>query len=658
MVSETKVLPLDLANLDTTCAPCDDFNQFANGGWISRNPIPQEYARWASFDELKDRNATLLHSILDSLVQNKSKVEEAVFKQLGAFYASCMDTAQIETYGASPIYEELSAIDSIANAAHVREYIASSHAKGSSVLFAHRAAPDYKNSSDIILEIRQGGLGLPDRDYYLKTDTASQSIRTDYRAHIARMLALSGQSPESAIVDAGEVLNLETSLAKVSMSRVERRDPNRTYNRVGISELRALTPDFDWHSYLKYQSIPESTPVNVAQLNFLKAANALINSVSIDTWKAYFRWNLVNSAAPYLSSDFVDENFYFFQRRLAGNTVQLPRYKQCAQVADRLMGDAVGQLYVAQHFPPRAKDRALEMVHNLKEAFRDRLATRKWMSDSTREQAYKKLDALNVKVGYPDKWKDYSSLVIDEDKDYFSNVSAALVFRLHDDLSQIGKPVDRTRWSMTPPTVNAYYNPSKNEIVFPAGILQPPFFDADGEDAVNYGGMGSIIGHEISHGFDDYGSRFDENGNLRNWFTERDLNNFKSQTKLVEEQFSSYFILDSLFINGKLTLGENIADLGGVTVAYHAFQKTAAGKSTDRIDGFTPQQRFFLGWAQVWRGSMRDELARERIITDPHSPLDWRTNGSLANLAEFATAWGCKEGDRMVRSPEKRAEIW
>lgn len=654
-----KIPPLDPANLDTTCAPCEDFYTFANGGWIANNPIPEEYAQWGSFLELRDRSLEILHKILDSLSENQSSVSDPAMQKLGSLYASCMDTDAIESAGLDAVADDLEKIDVLASSNDARSYLAQAHAAGLETLFTFGSAQDAKKSTDVIFALAQGGLGLPDRDYYLKTDSASSQIRDDYVRHISNIFVLAGQTREEADEDAKKIMELETTLANNSMSRVDRRDPVLTYNKKTVAELQTMAPGFDWKSYFEVVGVPEGSSTNVYQPKFMSSVDGLLNSVPLDTWKAYFRWNILRDASPRLTKAFVDENFDFYSRKLTGAKEPLPRYKVCVQMADAMMGEALGQAYVTEHFPPEAKSRALEMVENIKEAFRERLATRPWMSEKTREEAYRKLATFNVKIGYPDKWTDYSDLEITPEQSYYSAYASARSFATALDIAKVGKPVDRDYWWMTPPTVNAYYSATMNEIVFPAGILQPPFFDPEADDAVNYGGMGAVIGHEISHGFDDKGSKFDEAGNLRDWFTAEDLSNFKSRTKIVEDQFNNYTILDSLPVNGALTLGENIADLGGVTIAYQALQNVFAKNGRpEPIDGFTPEQRFFLAWAQIWRGSIRDEMARMRIKTDTHSPQIWRTNGPLSMLDSFHEAWGCKEGDPMVRETDKRADIW
>ena len=655
---ERQTIPLDRRNMDTTCAACRNFYQFANGGWMAHNPIPAAYPQWGSFNELHDRNIEALRGILDEAAARRGTAKDPTMRKLGNFYASCMDTVAIERAGAAPLTPELRHIAALATPADVRAYLIATHARGLNLVFPFGSIQDARNSSEVIGAVQEGGLGLPDRDYYFKTDSASVTLRTAYVKHVANMLALSGEPRARADGDARRVLALETALAGATLTRVERRDPVRVYNRKTPAQLAALTPGFDWKRYFAAQHIPGIAAITVESPAFIHAADSLMSVAPVQSWRAYFRWHIVREAAPTLPKAFVDEAFSF-NRLLTGTPEQLPRYKRCISATDNALGEALGKAYVARYFTPTAKARALEMVNNLMAAFRERLATRTWMSDSTRAQAYAKLNAILKKVGYPDTWKDYSAMAIHPGNGYYRNGWAVLDFANRDDLKRIGKPVDRMRWGMTTPTVNASYDPSMNEIVFPAGILQPPFFDPNADDAVNYGGMGAVIGHELTHGFDDEGAQYDAKGNLRQWFTDADLKSFRGRTEVVAKQFDGYTVLDSVHVNGKLTEGENIADFGGVIIAYTAFERTLQGKPRPSlIDGFTPEQRFFLAWAQIWRNNVRPEMMRLWVNTDPHSPQIWRTNGPLSNLPEFARAWGCKPGDPMVRPAAERADIW
>jgi len=656
-VPAAQTKPIDRANLDTTCAPCTNFYQFANGGWLKRNPIPPAYSSWGSFNELADRNTENLRLVLEDAAKNRATATNPTMRKLGEFYASCMDSAGIEKAGMTPIEGDLAKIRALGSTAEVKNYLIQQHARGNDVLFGFGSTQDAKNSSEVIGGIGQGGIGLPDRDYYFRTDARSVALRDAYVKHVANDLVLAGEPAAQAASDAQHILALETALAGSQLTRVQLRDPQLTYNRKTPAELRTLAPGIDWTAYFAAQKIPNISAIEVVNPKFVSTVDSLLGAVPVSDWKSYFTWNLVRRAAPRLSSPFVNEAFAFNQH-FTGAKEQLPRYKRCIAAADNSMGEALGKAYVDRFFSPQAKARATEMVKNLKAAFRERLATRTWMSDTTRQRAYAKLDAFMQKIGYPDKWRDYSALAVTPSNSYYANATAVTDFDNAYDISHIGKPVDRTQWGMTPPTVNAYYNPLMNEIVFPAGILQPPFFDPNADDAVNYGGMGAVIGHEMTHGFDDQGAQYDAQGNLKTWFTSSDLANFKASTTAYAKQFDTYTILDSLHVNGSLTNGENIADLGGLTIAYAAMEKALAGKPRPKIDGFTPEQRFFLAWAQIWRENMTPEQARLLIATNPHAPAIWRVNAPFSNMPEFAKAWGCRPGDPMERPAGQQAAIW
>jgi putative endopeptidase len=649
--------PLDSINLDTTCAPCTNFYQFANGGWLKRNPIPAAYSQWGSFNELADQNDVKLKQVLDDAAAHRTTAPDPSIRKVGNFYAACMDSAAIEKAGSTPIQDGLKEIAAITTPSDVKNYIIAQSAAGRGVLLRFGSTQDVKNSTEVIGGLGQGGIGLPDRDYYFKTDPHTTAVRVAYVKHIANDLALAGEAPDRAQTDAETILVLETSIAGSHLTRVQQRDPNLTYNRKTPAQLEALAPDFDWKAFFAAEGAHNLTAIDVMNPGFITTVDSLLKAVPVSEWKAYFTWDLVSESANTLSSPFVNEAFAFNQN-LTGAKEQLPRDKRCIAAADRALGEALGKAYVQRYFTPEAKARANAMVNNIKAEFRERLASRKWMSDSTRKMAYTKLDAFVQKIGYPDKWKDYSALSIEPGASYYDNSVAVARFNNADNIGRINKPVDRSRWGMTPPTVNAYYNPLMNEIVFPAGIMQPPFFDPNADDAVNYGGMGAVIGHEMSHGFDDQGAQFDAHGNLNTWFTKTDLANFKAKTAAYADQFDTYTILDSLHVNGKLTNGENIADLGGLTVAYAAMEKALGNKPRTKIDGFTPEQRFFLAWAQIWRSNTRPEAERLRIATDPHSPAVWRVNAPLSNMPAFAAAWGCKTGSPMALPAAKAVAIW
>ena len=648
--------PIDPANIDRTANACVDFYQFANGGWLKNNPLPAAYSRWGSFEELGEGNQANLTKILEAAAKADGNASRNV-RMIGTYYASCMDSAAAEKAGAAPLKDGLDDIDDIDDRKDIVEEVAELQNRGVPVLFGFGSTQDAKNSTSVIGGAFQGGLGLPDRDYYFKNDPASQEIRKNYVAHIGRMLELGGTPAAQAAADAQRVMAFETALAGAARTRVELRNPELNYNYRTAAQLKSMTPNWDWEEYFEHIGKKDIPAVDVQNPKFFATVDSLVAKAPLSDWKAYLRWKLIRDAAPLLSSAFVNENFNF-TKTLTGAKEMLPRYKRCTRAADAGLRDALGQAYVEQYFPPNAKARALEMIHNMEEVLQERIGKLSWMSDVTKKAAIAKLEAFTEKIGYPDKWRDYSSLDIEKGP-FLKNVYAVNEYENKRDIDMIGKPVDRTQWGMTPATVNAYYNPSMNEIVFPAGILQPPFFSPDADDAVNYGGMGSVIGHEMSHGFDDQGAQFDPQGNLKNWWSDADLAAFKQRTGLVVSQFDDYKVLDSVHVQGKLTLGENIGDLGGLNIAYNALEKALEKKGRPGlIDGFTPEQRFFLAWAQIWRQNITPQNQRQRILTDPHSPGRWRTNGPISNMPEFAKAFGCKSGDPMVRGDAVRASIW
>ena len=642
------------ANLDTTCKPCDNFYQFAMGGWIKDNPIPAEYATWGTFTQLRDNNLTAMRTILDAAAKSNA-APGSNEQKIGDFYASCMDTSAIEAAGLKPIASELAAIDAINDRKSLDATIVLLQREGASVLFRFFSAQDIKDSTRVIATASQGGLGMPDRDYYFRDDDKSKQLRADYERHVAKMFELAGDAPDQAAAEAKTVLAIETALAKASRTRVELRDPEKNYNLMPLTEMKILTPDWSWENYLQAIGAPPVEQVNVRQPEFFKEMNQELASVSLPDWKIYLRWHVIHDSAPGLPERFVQENFDFYDRKLSGTKEIQPRWKRCVQSTDQNLGEALGQVYVDKYFPPAAKAHAKEMVNNLIAALRDDIPTLSWMGPETKKEALAKLEAFNVKIGYTDKWRDYSKLSIDRGS-YAADVRRSFEFEYARQLAKIGKPVDRTEWGMTPPTVNAYYNSTMNEIVFPAGILQPPFYNPNADDAVNYGGIGAVIGHEISHGFDDQGSKFDGKGNLHEWWTPDDRKNFTDRADCVVNQFNGYEVEPGLHQNGKLVLGESIGDLGGVAIAYAAYEKSIEGRRPKDIDGFTPEQRFFLGWAQVWGQNQRAESARLQTNTDPHPLARFRGNGPLSNMEAFAKAFGCKKGDAMVR--EQLCKIW
>lgn len=648
--------PLDLKNFDTSIKPSDDFFAYANGGWLKRNPIPPEESRWGSFNELIEKNNDALHEVAEKAVKTPAKAAPETQK-VADYYASGMDEAAVNAAKATPLADEMKRIDAIKDRQGVLSQIAHLHAAGITSLFGFTSGQDDKNSTMVIAQAFQGGLGLPDRDYYTKTDEASKKLRDQYVDHVTKMLTLAGDPADKASAAAKKILAMETELAQGSRTRVELRDPQKNYNKMKAADLQKLTPTFKWADYFKELKLTDPGDINVGQPDFFKAADKVFASASIDDWKTYFRWHLVHAAATELSNDFVDENFNFYLKTLTGTQQLKPRWKRVVTATDGALGEALGKLYVADYFPPQAKARAQELVKNVQEAMADAIKKNAWMDEQTKTEALKKLASFTVKIGYPDKWRDYSALKIDRGP-FVLNAMRASVFEVERLLKKIGKPVDRSEWGMSPPTVNAYYNPNLNEIVFPAGILQPPFFGATADDAINYGGIGAVIAHEISHGFDDQGRQYDASGNLRDWWTPASAEKYKERAAKIVQQYAEYEPLPGLHINGELTQGENIADDGGVKIAFAALKKALADKPQEKIDGFTPEQRFFLGWAQVWRANIRDEALKMRLVTDSHSPARFRCNGPLSNTPEFQKAFDLPDGCPMVRPPDKRVSIW
>jgi predicted metalloendopeptidase len=647
----------DRAGLDTTTAACTDFYQYAVGGWLAANPIPAAYPSWGIDNVLTEKNRDMLREILEAAAKNTGAAKGSCEQKVGDYYASCMDEAQIEAEGLKPLAAEFARIAKVNDSKALQEEIAHLHSIGITALFASDSTQDFKNSAEVTAEVFQAGLGLPDRDYYTKTDDKSKQTREQYLKHVAKMFELLGDEGTRAAAEAQLVMGLETKLAAASLTKVELRDPQKLYHRMSVAQMHDLAPAFDWPAYWQGIGLTQKTDVNVATPDFFKAMNQQLGSVAMADWQTYLRWHLVNASASGLSAKFVDEDFDFKGRILTGSTENLPRWKRCVRATDNALGEALGEVYVKKAFPPAAKARALEMVRNLEVALKDDLGTLSWMEDATRKQAIVKLDAFLNKIGYPDRWRDYSALQPDRGP-YITNRFRANAFAKRRDLNKIGKPVDRMEWGMTPPTVNAYYNPQINEIVFPAGILQPPYFDPLADDAFNYGGMGSVIGHEMTHGFDDQGRQFDATGNLANWWSDADLKAFNERAKCVIDQFNSFEVEKGLHETGELVVGESIADLGGLVVAYAAFEKAIAGKPRVNIDGFSPEQRFFLGYARGWETNIRPELARLLANTDPHPLPKFRVNGPLSNMPQFAGAFQCKSGDAMVRAEKDRCMIW
>jgi putative endopeptidase len=653
-----KVKAIDTANFDTSAKACEDFYAYANGTWLKTHPIPADRSSYGTFQELADRNRDVLKKILEETSARTNWPQGSAEQKVGDFYATGMDAAAREKAGAAPLAPALAAIAKLKTPGDLPAVLAELHLWGVNAGFGFRVAQDARDSTRYIGIFNQGGLGLPDRDYYLKDDPKSKDLRAAYEAHVAKILELSGSAPDAAKGEATSILALETKLAQASITRVENRDPQKTYNKRTIAELNSEAPGFDFTRFLANLGATTAADVNVRQPKFFTAFAALTDSVPPAEWRTYLRWHAARTAAPFLSKAFQDEEFAFNGKKLNGTPQQEEPWRRVQAATDFALGEAVGPIYVARNFSPRAKERTKVLVENMRAALKERVDALPWMSPETKAQAQRKLAAFGVKIGYPDVWKDYSALVISRSVPYAENVRRARIFETKRNLAKLGKPIDRTEWGMTPPTVNAYYNASMNEIVFPAGILQPPFFFEDGDDAVNYGGIGVVIGHEMSHGFDDSGSQYDGDGNLKNWWTPEDRKAYDARTALIVKQFEGYKPLPDQAINGKLTLGENIGDLGGIKIAYAALQKALAGKPHEKIDDFTPEQRFFLSYATIWRSQFRDESLRVQLNTNPHSPGHWRAIGPPSNLPEFYDAFGCAEGSAMRRAEADRPSIW
>ena len=649
----------DFSDLDTSVNACVDFDAYANGGWKKKHEIPAAYPSWGSFNILAENNRDVLHEILEETAKDASAAAPGSNEQkVGDFYATCMDTSAIDAAGIKPLQPELDRIAAIHDRASLQDEFVHLQSIGVRAPFLVDSTQDFKDATKVTGEIDQRGLGLPDRDYYTKDDAKSKDTRAKYEAHVQKMFELMGDSADVAASESQTVMEMETALAKASMTRVERREPANVYHLMTVDQVKTLAPNLDWAGYLKAVGLDGKGDINVTSPDFFKELNRLLDDSSVEDWKVYLRWHLINATASSLSQPFVDEDFEFKGKTLQGTKENLERWKRCVRYTDGALGEAVGQVYVKKAFTAETKAHALEMVHNLEAALKDDLTTLPWMSEATRKQAIGKLEAIANKIGYPDKWRDYSKLKVD-DGPYVLNVLRAHTFEFDRDLAKVGKPVDRTEWHMSPPTVNAYYNPQLNEIVFPAGILQPPFYDPKADDAYNYGAMGAVIGHEMTHGFDDQGAQFDKDGNFKNWWTPDDKKNFEARTGCVTRQFDGFEVEKGLHENGKLVTGESVADLGGLTVALAAYEKSLKGKPRPPvIEGFTPEQRFFLGYAHVWATNMRPEYMRLLTNLDPHPLPHFRVNGPLSNMPAFAKAFKCKPGQPMVRPEKDRCQIW
>ena len=650
---------IELANMDTTVDPCTDFYQYANGGWIKNNPIPAAESRWGSFNELAERNNKVLRQLLTEATSNTTAAKGTPAQLIGDFYAAGMDSVAVNEMGYTPIKPELEQIAAIKTTDNLVKTIADLKSKGVGGFFGMYVAQDDKNSTQYALQAGQGGLSLPDRDYYLKDDERSQKVRTAYKTHLQNMFQLIGDDAATAQKKAQTVIDIEMKLAKSSKARVDLRDPYANYNKMTIQEFTKQNSGLKVSQLLKGMGAETAKDVIVGQPAFFKDLNSMLSSIPVSDWKTYTQWHLLRAMAPYLSQDFVQENFNFYGKELSGAKEMQPRWKRVLYTTDNALGEALGQLYVKETFSPEAKQKALEMVHNIQESFREHVRGLDWMSEETKQRALAKLDAFAVKIGYPDKWENYENLNISRDS-YAENVMQANQFEFRKNISKIGTPVDRTEWGMTPQTYNAYYNPSNNEIVLPAAAFAvPTLLDADADDALVYGYAGaSTIGHELTHGFDDEGSQFDAKGNLHEWWSKDDRKRFNERVAVIVKQFNSYTLLDSLHINGKATAGENIADLGGIVIGLDAFKKTKQYQEGKKINGLTPVQRYFLGYALGWQMHVRDESLASQLLTDVHSPAQYRVNGPMADVPAFYEAFGVKPGQKLYIPDSARVKIW
>jgi predicted metalloendopeptidase len=648
---------IDVTGMDTSCKPCQDFWQYANGNWVAKNPIPARYPAWGTMSVLAESNRERLHAILDHAAADKSAPAGSNERKIGDFYSSCMATGEIDQRGDEPVRPQLDRISKISSVKDLGNAIVQLQEQGRIGPVGIVAMPDFKNSKEMIANVSAGALSLPDRDYYFKDDPKSRQIREEFVKHASRMMQLLGDKPDQADGEARMILAFETSFAEVTPTNVQRRDPYSRYHKMPFQQMSALTPNFDWKPLFAEFHVDAPTAVNVTEPKLLERLNTQLTASPLEDWKNWLRWRVVNAAAPLLSKPFFDEDFAFNSTVLNGVKEQLPRWQTCTNTIDRSMGEALGQVFVQKYFPPEAKRRMSELVENLRATLREQLDSADWIASETKKNAVAKLGAFASKIGYPERWRDYSGLKIIPDS-YYENARAAAHFNQLYQLAKIGKPVDRNDWTMTPPTVNAYYNPTFNEIVFPAGILQPPMFDLALDDAANYGAIGAVIGHEMGHGFDDQGSKFDAEGNLKNWWTDEDRKKFEQRTGCVIDEFNTLEVGDGLHHNGKLVVGEAMGDLGGLTLAYKAYHWSLQGKEAPVLDGFAGDQRFFLAFARVWAGTYRPEAARLRLNTDPHPLPRFRANGTLQNMPEFRKAFHCQAGDAMVRPPEKECRLW
>ena len=652
-----KIAAINPANMDTTVAAGTDFYEYACGGWIKNNPLKPEYARFGTFDQLLENNQEQLRVLIEELSATPHEAGSVAGK-IGALYAMGLDSTKLNADGVAPIKEELAAINALATKSDVSKMVATLHKEGMAPFFALFVDADEKNSAMNIVQLYQAGIGMGDRDYYLLEDEGSAKMRDAYRAYINKLFTLAGSSPEQADAAVDAVMKIEKAIAEISYGREDLRDSQKNYNKLAYEDFKKIESPLDWDVYFESMGLAGLKELDAKQINFYKDMSEALRNTTVDEQKYYLAFNLLSAAAPYLSDDFVDADFEFYGKVMSGKQEQQPRWKRSLNTVNGALGEAVGEMYVEKYFPASSKEKMLTLVGNLQTALSERINGLEWMSDTTKAKAQEKLAAFTVKIGYPDKWRDYSGLEIKDDS-YWANVRRSNIFDMAYQLADVDKPVDKSRWHMNPQTVNAYYNPTTNEICFPAAILQPPFFNPDADDAMNYGAIGVVIGHEMTHGFDDQGRNYDKDGNLIDWWTAEDAVRFKERADKLVDQYDQIIVIDTLHANGRFTLGENIADHGGLLVAHQAYLNSLKGKETPApIDGFTNEQRFFLGYATLWGQNIRPEEIRRRTKIDPHSLGKWRVNAALRNIAPFYAAFDIKEGDPMFMAPADRVVIW
>lgn len=652
-----KIAAINPANMDTTVAAGSDFYEYACGGWIKNNPLKPEYARFGTFDQLRENNQEQLRVLIEELSPMPHEAGSVAGK-IGALYAMGLDSTKLNADGVAPIKEELAAINALATKSDVSKMVATLHKEGMAPFFALFVGADEKNSAMNIVQLYQAGIGMGDRDYYLLEDEGSAKMRDAYRAYINKLFTLAGSSPEQADAAVDAVMKVEKAIAEISYGREDLRDSQKNYNKLAYEDFKKIESPLDWDVYFESMGLAGLKELDAKQINFYKDMSEALRNTTVDEQKYYLAFNLLSAAAPYLSDDFVDADFEFYGKVMSGKQEQQPRWKRSLNTVNGALGEAVGEMYVEKYFPASSKEKMLTLVGNLQTALSERINGLEWMSDTTKAKAQEKLAAFTVKIGYPDKWRDYSGLEIKDDS-YWANVRRSNIFDMAYQLADVGKPVDKSRWHMNPQTVNAYYNPTTNEICFPAAILQPPFFNPDADDAVNYGAIGVVIGHEMTHGFDDQGRNYDKDGNLIDWWTAEDAVRFTERADKLVDQYDQIIVIDTLRANGRFTLGENIADHGGLLVAHQAYLNSLKGKETPApIDGFTNEQRFFLGYATLWGQNIRPEEIRRLTKIDPHSLGKWRVNAALRNIAPFYAAFDIKEGDPMFMAPADRVVIW